>query len=77
MSYLNIKKLDIIVESLVDFHRLLTILPNIEIANVILQNDSTGFNDKKEYSLVENLVELKLRSLSYSFNLNELLSILN
>ncbi|CAF4963104.1 unnamed protein product [Rotaria sp. Silwood1] len=75
--YSNIKKLEIFLEQLNDLHHLLTRLPQIETIHVVLQYESSEFNHKKEYSLVESLIELNLLSLGYSFNFNELLSILN
>ncbi|CAF3838612.1 unnamed protein product [Rotaria sp. Silwood1] len=75
--YSNIKKLEIFLEQLNDLHHLLTRLPQIETIHVVLQYESSEFNHKKEYSLVESLIELNLLSLGYSFNFNELFSILN
>ncbi|CAF4079868.1 unnamed protein product [Rotaria sp. Silwood2] len=75
--YSNIKKLEIFLERLNDLHLLLTRLPQIETIHAVLQYESSEFNHKKEYSLVESLIELNLFSLGYSFNFNELLSILN
>ncbi|CAF2792625.1 unnamed protein product [Rotaria sp. Silwood2] len=67
----------IFLERLNDLHLLLTRLPQIETIHAVLQYESSEFNHKKEYSLVESLIELNLFSLGYSFNFNELLSILN
>lgn len=75
--YSNIRYLEIFLERLSDLHHLLTRLPQIQILHVSLQYESSEFNPTKIYSPVGSLIQFKLTSLGYSFNFNELASILN
>jgi hypothetical protein len=73
----NIEKLNIEIKTLNDLHRLLTLMSGLQSLYVTIDGEFFGFDDKSKFTPVHTLKHFRLRSFNHSWNLNELVPLLN
>jgi hypothetical protein len=77
VSYSNIEKLTIKLNTLHDFHHLLTILPTLHSLDMTINRADFEISDEHRLPPVCELKDFCLRSLRYSWNLDQLSTVLN